>query len=258
MQIENSVVIITGASSGIGAATARAFCREGAKVVLASRNSLALEQIQSQLPPQMCTSVPCDVTDPADVKLLAGITKQRFGRIDLLINNAGRGFSSTISEMKRDDLKSIIELNTIAPLLCMQSVIPYMLTQGSGVIMNVSTMATKLCAPGSGGYIASKLALDALTNTARLELKHKNIKLISVYPGLTKTNFSFNRLDAQMCQTEQSKPLRGKSPEFVAQKILIGAKKEPKYIYMGLKSRVLGQIAINFPTLSYHLNSFRK
>ncbi|KMQ50344.1 short-chain dehydrogenase [Chitinispirillum alkaliphilum] len=259
MKIKGSVVIVTGASSGIGAATATLFRKRGAKVVLAARNSLAIKDLQSQFGSKDSIAVTCDITDSSDVKLLAGMAIHRFGKIDLLINNAGQGLCSNILELQPQHLKSILDTNTIGPLLCIQTVAPFMIKNGGGVIMNVSTMATSLSTPGSGGYRASKLALEALTESARLELKKDNIRLITVYPGLTKTNFFKNALRSHTDIKQQTGTFtpRGRSPEYVAAQILRGAQKEPHDVYMGVKSRVLGRLSLNFPNLAQWMQQKR-
>lgn len=237
MEIKNSVVIITGATSGIGESAAWLFAEKGAKVVLAARTESKLDKLRKQLGDDTL-AVACDVRDRAQVKNLIGKTAEKFGRVDILINSAGVGCAGTIENVKDANARSVMELNVLGPLITMQQVIPVMKENGGGLIMNVSSMITKTCTKGSGAYRASKCALDALSEAARVELRKHNIRVTTVYPGLTDTDFFSNTLgNESRRQVSASLKKRMRSPRFVAERILNGARKEPRIVYMGVKSR---------------------
>src|ERR1035437_8717718 len=187
MEIDGAVVIVTGASSGIGAATARLAAGRGAKVVLAARRSDRISALAAELPNAL--AVTTDVRDPAQIVALVAATLDRYGRVDVLVNNAGQGLHVPIEQVRLEDLRAVIELNFYAPLLAMQAVIPVMRKQGGGVIMNVSSMTSRMVLPGVGAYSATKSALNQLSQVARKELEPDGIVVSVVYPSVTATEF---------------------------------------------------------------------
>ncbi|WP_435093277.1 SDR family NAD(P)-dependent oxidoreductase [Clavibacter michiganensis] len=188
MRIQDAVVVITGASSGIGAATARAAAAAGARVVLAARREERIRDLAAAIGGG-AIAVRCDVTDAADVAALARAALDAFGRIDVLVNNAGQGLQSTIEDLALDDLRAVLELNLVAPLATMQAVIPTMRAQGAGAIVNVSSGTTFADVPGTGGYVASKIALERLSAIARTELDGTGIVVSTLIPFATETEF---------------------------------------------------------------------
>ena len=187
MDLDGAVVIVTGASSGIGAATARLAAGRGAKLVLAARRSDRIEALANELPDSF--AVRTDLRDPVQIVKLVDATLDRFGRVDVLVNNAGQGLHVPVEQVRLDDLRSITELNFYAPLLAMQAVIPPMRRQGGGAIVNVSSMTSRMVLPGVGGYSATKSALNMLSQVARRELAPDGIVVSIVYPAVTATEF---------------------------------------------------------------------
>ena len=192
MKIKDSVVIVTGASMGIGEAVARALGDAGAKVVLAARSKDKLEAISKEILGSFV--VQTDMRKPEDIKALIAKTVNEFGRIDILINNAGQGLMNPIEDIDIDDYTSIIELNVIGVLRAMQAVIPIMRKQGGGMIQNVSSLVSKNYFTELAAYSSTKYALNALTLTARAELAPDNIVVSVFHPKMTTTNFGFNTL----------------------------------------------------------------
>jgi short-subunit dehydrogenase len=188
MQIQDAVVVITGASSGIGAATARAAARAGARVVLAARREERIRDLAAELGGG-AIAMRCDVTDRAQVDALAQAALDAFGRIDVLVNNAGQGFQADIERIDLDDLRAVLELNLVAPLAMMQAVLPAMRAQGAGAIVNVSSGTTFADVPGTGGYVASKIALERLSAIARAELEGTGVVVSTLIPFATETEF---------------------------------------------------------------------
>lgn len=187
MDIRDAVIVITGASSGIGAATARAASRAGARVVLAARREDRIQDLAAAL--DRAIAVRCDVTDPNDVDAVVRAALDAHGRIDVLVNNAGQGLQATIDQIVLDDLRAVLELNLVAPLAMMQAVLPTMRLQGSGTIVNVSSGTTFADVPGLGGYVASKIALERLSAIARKELEGTGITVSTIIPFATHTEF---------------------------------------------------------------------
>jgi short-subunit dehydrogenase len=187
VELDGAVVIITGASSGIGAATARLAAARGAAVVLAARRAERLGTLAEELPNAL--PVPTDLRDPAQIVHLVAATLDHFGRVDVLVNNAGQGLHVPLEQVRLEDLAAITELNLYAPLLAMQAVIPAMRRQGGGAIVNVSSMTSRLVLPGAGAYSATKAALNLLSQVARRELAADGIVVSLVYPSVTATEF---------------------------------------------------------------------
>lgn len=187
MEINNAVVMVTGASSGIGAATARAAAQSGARVVLLARRQDRIDALAGELGNAL--AVACDVTQPAEVKAAVQAAMAKFGRIDVLVNNAGQGLHASIDDIGVDSFRELLDLNLVAPLLMMQAVIPAMREQGAGSIVNVSSGATLATYPGSAAYTSSKAGLNMLSSVARLELADAGIVVSTMHPSITATEF---------------------------------------------------------------------
>jgi short-subunit dehydrogenase len=187
VKIDWSVLFVTGASSGIGEALALLAHARGARVVLAARRAALLSAVAASLPGAV--AVPTDVTSASDVGALVRRAVEEFGRIDVLVNNAGQGLHLPVIDVDLDDVRAVLELNVLAPLALMKAVVPVMRSGGGGAIVNVSSGTTRRVLPGVGPYAATKSALNMLTEVARAELAGDNIAVSLVVPGVTKTSF---------------------------------------------------------------------
>ena len=233
MEIKEKVVVITGASLGIGLATARRFAREGAKLALVARTTHLLETLAAELRAQgiEALAITADLRDPEQIHRALAEAAGHFGRIDILINNAGQAAAGTVADLSLDDFQQIIALNVYGPLVAMQAVIPLMRVQGGGIIMNVSSMVSKMHIPALGAYAATKSALNMLSDTARVELAGENIRVISVFPRLTSTDFgkhSLGNSEVRRRQRENAPAIPSDTPEHVADKIYAAAVNEPR------------------------------
>lgn len=214
MTIKDTIAIVTGASGGIGEATARELAARGAKVVLAARNAEKLAQLENELPGSL--AMPTDMTKPADVQRLIEKTVETFGRIDILVNNAGQGLRAPVADIDMDDYRAIMELNVFAVLHAIQEVIPIMRTQGSGYIMNISSMVTNLHIPGLAAYSSTKYALNSLSLTAREELAPDGIVVSIFKPTMTATDFGAHSLGTKYDSHAGVGGMGGDRPEDVA------------------------------------------
>jgi NADP-dependent 3-hydroxy acid dehydrogenase YdfG len=187
MDVTDAVCIVTGASSGIGAATARLLSENGARVVLAARRADRLDALAAELSGSL--AVPTDVTAPGAVERLVARTLDTFGRVDVLVNNAGQGLHVPLEDLDPGDLRAVFELNVVAPLLAMQAVLPAMRAQSGGAIVNVSSGTTLRVFPGLGGYATTKAALNMLSQVGRLEFAAAGVTVSLVYPLVTATEF---------------------------------------------------------------------
>jgi len=190
MRIQGRVVLITGASEGIGAATAREFENRGARLSLVARTAEKLAKVGG--PDTLRTTG--DITDEETRRNIVERTIAQFGEIDILINNAGMGFYSPAWNVPMPETRALLELNLFAPLALTQLVVPYMRERKSGVIVNISSIAGKVTLPWFTLYSVSKFALGSLTDGLRMELKRDGIHAMTVCPGYVKTHFQSHAL----------------------------------------------------------------
>jgi NAD(P)-dependent dehydrogenase (short-subunit alcohol dehydrogenase family) len=227
MDVNGMTVLLTGASSGIGLATARLLAAHGARLGLVARSEDALRELAFLL---NAWPVAADLSDPDAARSAAALALEHFGHVDVLINNAGQGYDASVESAEASKLLYIFRLHVVAPLLLMQAVIPGMRARREGAIVNVSSGTTLLTLTNNGPYSATKHALNCLSLTARKELARDNIRVSVVYPSLTDTPFeegttAFSDL-AAMWVAEPTESAPGSRelppldpPELVAQKI---------------------------------------
>ena len=234
MDVNGKVVLITGASEGIGAATARLLAARGAKIALAARSIDKLNEVAGELGDSFAVRV--DMTQHASITAMVDAVMENYGRIDVLVNNAGRALRARVADVNVADFQSIVDLNVYGPLLAMQAVIPQMRKQGGGSIVNVSSNVSKMAISTIGAYAATKYALNGLTLTARGELADDGIIVTVMHPGQTATNFGKNAtVDAGMASAPP--PSGGSNtspdtPEDVAERILEAIVNGPAEQYM--------------------------
>lgn len=226
MEIANKVIVITGASQGIGLATAKLLSNHGSKLVLAARSADTLKNLEKELPNSL--AVPTDMRDEKNIKSLIDTTVRHFGRIDILINNAGQGMYGPFESIDIEKYKEMMELNVYAVVRAMQAVIPQMRKQGGGMILNISSRVSKNYFPNLSAYASTKYALNALSLTARQELRKDNIIVSIMHPKMTSTNFGKNAFRTAEFQSQRPGDIRNANrsqpevdtAEQVAEKIL--------------------------------------
>jgi short-subunit dehydrogenase len=218
MQIKDRVFIVTGASSGIGLSTAAALANRGAKVALLARTKEALEKLSAQLSDSL--PVVADMTDFKAVRQAVRAVHDHYGRIDGLVNNAGRSYAATVEEIEPELFDEIFHLNVLGPIVAMQSVIPVMRSQGAGSIVNVNSGTAFMVLPEFSVYSSSKRALLGFSLTARAELEKDRIIVSEIYPFITATNFGKNRMGNPAGGGPPANYASGDTPEFVAGLIL--------------------------------------
>lgn len=258
MDLLGTTVLVTGASGGIGGATARAFASEGSRVVLTGRCLERLNELVKSIGEKRAMAVTADISDPLQVEDLLTKAQERFGSIDILVNNAGVGLVSNVQDMSADDLHTAIKVNLFGPLYTIQKTVPLMRKSGGGVIINVSSMITRIATMGNGGYRATKMALDALSDALRLELKRERIRVVTVYPGLTDSDFFHHSLGKRSSDGVVSVRKFRYKPEQVASKIIHAACKEPRVVYMGIRGRIGGLAGQIFPGILENLMMLKK
>ncbi len=191
MESNSKVIVITGASSGIGAATARLLGTAGHRLVLAARREDLLNEIARDAGPA-ARPVVTDVRKRQDIERLRDEAISGFGRVDVWISNAGRGISKPTLELTDDDFDEMMTVNVKSALYGMQAIVPYFISQGQGHVINVSSVLSRVpLATIRSAYSAAKAALNSLTANARVDLKpHPNVHVTLVMPGLVTTEFA--------------------------------------------------------------------
>lgn len=179
----SKVILITGCSSGIGRCLAQRLSQSGYTVVATARRIEPLVDIPASL------KLPLDVTQPDSVSEAVARTLKQFGSIDVLINNAGYTMLGALEEVSDEQTRQVFDVNVFGALRMIRAVVPQMRKQGSGRIINISSIAGKLATPVNGTYSATKFALEALSDTLRLELAPFGIQVVVIEPGAIKTHF---------------------------------------------------------------------
>lgn len=184
MILEGKVAIVTGGGSGLGAEIAKRFAEEGAKVVITGRREAYLERAAATMPEGMVKCCAADITKQEDCERVIETALSFGGGIHILVNNAGRADNSTpLADFPVEELRSIIDINLIAPFVMMKLSIPHMIEAGSGSIINISSLAGLGIIPGSSGYCSTKRAIIALTEVAAVDYGAQNIRANVICPG---------------------------------------------------------------------------
>lgn len=215
MRLKDSVAFITGAGRGIGRAIALSLSAEGALVVLNSRSEGELKAVEAEISGRggRAEIAPADITDDAAVQAVFKNVLARHGKIDILINNAGKGAFAPIRNLSMNDFDDMWKLNVRAVMQCTKLVLPAMEKQKRGIIVNISSLAGKNAFLGGGGYAPTKWALLGFSRCLMLEEREHNIRVVTISPGSVNTSFSPVR--------DPAKAERILSPEDVADTVLL-------------------------------------
>ncbi|MCY2931457.1 MAG: SDR family NAD(P)-dependent oxidoreductase [Planctomycetota bacterium] len=256
---QRPVAIITGASSGIGRATALAYARKGYAVVLAARRAGALAEVAAAcgLAGGTGLPVPTDVTDAAQVNALVARAVEAFGRVDVMVNNAGFGVHALVHQISDEQMRRAMAVNFYGVLYGCRAVVPVMQAARRGHIFNVSSVIGKRGSPYNGAYCAAKFAVSGLTESLRVEMIDWHIRVTLVCPGMTATEF-FDHVDGGDRTHESSfRGVRGRmSPDVVARRIVaVTGRKTPELVF-SRGGRFLIYIATRWPRLADKLMKF--
>jgi NAD(P)-dependent dehydrogenase (short-subunit alcohol dehydrogenase family) len=180
--------LITGCSTGLGRALAAGALELGENVVVTARNAASVEDL-AWSHPGSALALPLDVSDHARVGEVVRVARERFGTIDVLVNNAGHSYRAAVEEAAEDQVQELFATNFFGPAALIRAVLPAMREQRGGTIVNISSIGARSSPLGSGYYAASKAALEALTGSLRKEVQPLGIAVMTVEPGAFRTNF---------------------------------------------------------------------
>src|ERR1700693_3736359 len=244
MELAGQVVVVTGASMGIGEAITLAFAREGASVVMLSREAARAESARARVGLiERTIALSCDVRNSEEIDRVLALTLHHFKRVDVWINNAGHGLIDSVAEVETQACHELFETNFFGALSAMQAVIPIMRQQGGGTIINISSVAGHIPLPFHAAYSATKFALNAIGKAAGVELKKDGIHVLTVCPGRVRTLFSENAVHGK--EVKRVGPGRGISAERVARATLRG--------YLKQKREVIVPWTMHLPVKIYQL-----
>jgi short-subunit dehydrogenase len=250
MELAGRVVVVTGASMGIGEAIAKAFASEGASVVMLSRDAARAEAARGRVGfPDRTVALSCDVRHAEEIDRVLALTLHHFKRVDVWVNNAGHGLLDSVSQMDMQVFHDLFATNFFGAVSAMQAVIPVMKQQGGGTIINVSSVAGHIALPFHAGYSATKFALNAIGKGARVELKKDGIHVLTVCPGYVQTAFGENAARGKEVKRVRPARVRGISAERVARATLDGYLKQKREVIVPWTMRVYVKLYQLFPSL---------
>jgi len=189
MAADQRVWLITGASSGFGRAIAEAALAAGDVVVAAARRPEAMADLLESAPDRI-TALKLDVTDADRIEAAVAEVLDRHGRVDVLVNNAGRGVIGAVEETTNDELRDLMDLHFFGPAALTRAVLPHMRDRGSGAIVQMSSMGGRFTFPGAGAYSATKFALEGWSEALAKEVDRFGIRVLIVEPGAFRTSFN--------------------------------------------------------------------
>jgi NADP-dependent 3-hydroxy acid dehydrogenase YdfG len=223
-QLEGKVALVTGASSGIGEATAIALAAEGAKVALAARRQDRLEALQQKLVSggAEATTISLDVTDEQQCRDAVAATRNRLGGLDIVINNAGLMLLGPILDADTEDWRRMINTNVLGLMYLTHAALPHLVAQRSGDIVNISSVAGRVARLGSGAYNASKWGVNAFTESLRQEVTERGVRVSVVEPGLVDTELGdhITNAEAKAATKEWKASIRSLTADDIARSIV--------------------------------------
>jgi len=246
-RLAGRVAIVTGASAGIGEATARVLAGAGMRVAVCARRRERLDRLAADLAAtgREAAVYGLDVTDAGAVRAMVDDVASRWGSIDVLVNNAGRGLSATVEDTKPEEFRALLELNVMAVFTATQAVLPWMRRSGRGHIINVSSIVGRRGVPHRGAYSATKFALGGLSEALRVELRGTGIDVSLVYPIGTATEFH----DVESRRAGQGRQGPIQSSEHVARCILRCVRRPRAEVYPFRPSWLLALASVIAPRL---------
>jgi short-subunit dehydrogenase len=248
MELAGKIVVVTGASMGIGEAIAKLFADHGASVVMLSRDASRIDAARGRVGHSERTlAMACDVRHREDVDRAIGLTLHHFNRIDVWVNNAGHGMLDSVAQMDMAACREMFDTNFFGAVGAMQAVVPLMRQQGGGTIVNISSVAGHIPVPFHAAYSATKFALNAIGKAASVELKKDGIHVLTVCPGYVRTEFGKNAVRGSELKQVRPGAVKGITAERVARAALHGYLKRKREVVVPWTMHVAVKIYQLFP-----------
>jgi uncharacterized protein len=253
----NKIALVTGGSKGLGLAIARALVATGAQVVITARNQEQLAEAAASLSTsdQKCGWLPGDVMQPDQVDALVAETMKMYGRLDLLVNCAGRSDRGEAAATTAEQFRDLLELNFLSAVRVTRAALPHLL-KNRGHVVHIGSLAAKTAGPFLGAYPASKFPLAAYAQQLRLELGPQGLHVLLVCPGPIRRDDAGSRYDSQAANLPASAKqpgggvkLRGIDPDWLARKILVACERRQPELIVPARAKLLFAIAQLWPTL---------
>src|SRR6266478_268815 len=250
MDLSGKVVVVTGASMGIGEAISEIFADHGASVVMLSRDAGRVEAARGRVGHgERTLAMACDVRHREEVDRAIGLTLHHFQRIDIWVNNAGHGLLDSVAQMEMAACREMFDTNFFGAVMAMQAVIQVMRQQGGGSIINISSVAGHIPLPFHAAYSATKFALNAIGKAAGVELKKDGIHVLTICPGYVRTGFGKNAVQGNELKRVRPGSVRGITAERVARATLRGYLKRKREVIVPWTMHVPVKLYQLFPAL---------
>ena len=247
--LSESVVVITGASSGIGRATAVAFAREGASVVVCARREAPLARVVEHCRARgsEALAVPADVREESAMRVLARRALDRFGHIDVWVNNAGVGVLGSFEDVPPEIFRGVVDTNFFGCVHGARAALPHFSAQGHGVLINIASMLGKMAMPYYTAYAAAKFAVVGFSETLREELIGTGVEVVTVMPAAIDTPFFEHSANYTGRAVKPPRPIY--DPEHVARSIVAAAYHPRREVFVGGAARAMNALHALAPTL---------
>jgi len=248
MDLANKVIMIVGASSGIGKSLAQKLAEKKSKLILLSRSFGELEKIKSENPSAVIEIFKCDVSDKTEVKLVFEEIKSKYNFIDMVILNSAVSHRMKVENFRSELAEETMKINFLGMIYCIEQILPIYLKEKKGVIVGVSSLADNRGYSGSGFYCASKSAVTTYLEGLSVELKRHNVKVITIKPGFVKTPMTD--------KNEFNMPFLMNSDK-AAEAIIKGLQKEKRFIQFPLQTAIGSKIIGAIPNQLYEYLSYK-
>ncbi len=255
-RINNKIVWVTGASSGIGEALAYALNAKGCKLIISARRKEELEKVKSQCTtPESVAILPLDLNDHENMALHTKKAISFFGKIDILVNNAGISQRSLIKDTNFEVYKKLMDINYLGTIALTKAILPYFIEQKNGHFATITSLMGKFGSPYRSGYCGAKHALHGFFDVLRMEHEKDNINVTLICPGFIQTNVAKNALNAKgdKQDEEDEATKNGILPSVLASKIITALEKNKFEIYVGRKEIFAIYIKRLFPKLLHKI-----
>ena len=261
-RFRDKVVLITGGSRGLGLVMAREFAKRGALIAICARDREELQRAREDLEDRGAEvfDAVCDIRDQSSVEQMAADVRSRFGRIDVLVNNAGVIQVGPLAAQTQTDFEEAMQVHYWGPYYAMKAVLPDMRRRGEGRIINITSIGAKIAVPHLAPYCASKFALAGLSSAMHAELAKDNIIVTTVYPGLMRTGSHINALfkgqnekEFAMFSIMNGLPITSISAESAARQIVNAAARGDAELIISIQAKIAARVNLLFPEFTTNL-----